>query len=380
MEWGGKLVGGAVGLLVAGPVGAALGVLAGHLVDDKVASTRNGKRPTAKRSSTESGRAGVESGGAGRAGESVRRSSRVHHVEDTDPFAADAEGGVREGDGEESPTVENPEAVAEQFFQTTFEVMGHVAKCDGRVSENDIRAARAVMKDFSLDESQIARAIGNFNRGKSADYELQRAVMLLRRTCAGRPDLLRTFLEIQVRVAIGGSDLQGPARPLLTRMAAMLGVGGLEFAQLETVLRIRYRARGNRGDAADWNRPGSGAGAERPASDAPGERTQRTRRSGDGGSERGSRRRAEEQESGPRGPSTSGTRMTLQEAYQVLGVLPGTAMGEITRAYRRQLSRHHPDKLKANGLPESMLAFAQQQTQLVIEAFNIIRESRGESP
>lgn len=385
MEWGGKLVGGAVGLLVAGPVGAALGVLAGHLVDDKLANARNAKRPTAKRPGAESGRtsagrASTDSARAGRASESVRRSGRVYHVEDTDPFAADLEGGVREGDGEESPTVENPEAVAEQFFQTTFEVMGHVAKCDGRVSESDIRAARAVMKDFSLDESQVTRAIGNFNRGKSADYELERAVMLLRRNCAGRPDLLRTFLEIQVRVAIGGSDLQGPARPLLTRMAAMLGVGGLEFAQLETVLRIRYRARGNRGDAADWNRPGSGAGAERPASDAPGERAQRTRRSGGGGSERGSRRRAEEQQSGPRGPSTSGTRMTLQEAYQVLGVLPGTAMAEITRAYRRQLSRHHPDKLQANGLPESMLAFAQQQTQLVIEAFNIIRESRGESP
>jgi len=55
-------------------------------------------------------------------------------------------------------------------------------------------------------------------------------------------------------------------------------------------------------------------------------------------------------------------------------------MPEITKAYRRQLSRHHPDKLKANGLPESMLNFAQVQTQLVIEAFNILRESQGEAP
>ena len=73
-------------------------------------------------------------------------------------------------------------------------------------------------------------------------------------------------------------------------------------------------------------------------------------------------------------------RMTLQEAYQVLGVLPGEAMVEITRSYRRQLSRHHPDKLKANGLPESMLDFAQQQTQLIIEAYNLIRESLGDQP
>ena len=29
---------------------------------------------------------------------------------------------------------------------------------------------------------------------------------------------------------------------------------------------------------------------------------------------------------------------------------------EVTKAYRRQMSRHHPDKLVANGLPESMAA------------------------
>ena len=64
--------------------------------------------------------------------------------------------------------------------------------------------------------------------------------------------------------------------------------------------------------------------------------------------------------------------------YRVLGVSETASQKEITKAYRRQLSRHHPDKLQANGLPESMLAHAQQQTQLIIEAFNIIRESRGE--
>jgi DnaJ like chaperone protein len=41
------------------------------------------------------------------------------------------------------------------------------------------------------------------------------------------------------------------------------------------------------------------------------------------------------------------------------------------------LSRHHPDKLKSNGLPESMLEHAQQRTQQIIEAWNIIREARG---
>jgi len=384
MEWGGKLVGGALGFLLGGPVGAALGVIGGHLVDDRLASARKSKPPRPTKSARPVRTARV----------TPERPGKIYHVEDTDPFAEQGSVAGAESDTDEGPAVENPEAVAEQFFQTTFEVMGHVAKSDGRVSESDIRAARAVMTDFVLDDAQVARAIASFNIGKQAEYDTERAVMSLRRTCAGRPDLLRTFLEIQVRAAIGGSDLQGPSRPLLTRMAAMLGVGGLEFAQLETLLRIRYRARGNRGEAADWNRPADGSTTrDEPTGEASpreGEKREGAKREGpqrDGAQRQGAERdsagasqRKSSAGGGARGPSTSGARMTLQEAYQVLGVLPGAPMPEITKAYRRQLSRHHPDKLKANGLPESMLNFAQVQTQLVIEAFTLIRESQGDAP
>ena len=40
-------------------------------------------------------------------------------------------------------------------------------------------------------------------------------------------------------------------------------------------------------------------------------------------------------------------------------------------------SRHHPDKLKANGLPESMVEHAKQRTQQIIEAWEVIRAQRG---
>jgi DnaJ like chaperone protein len=403
MDWGGKLVGGAVGLLMGGPVGAALGVLAGHLLDDKLAESRRGGRPRnepQRRNPPGGGPAPGPEPGAEPGSGKKKRASTVYHVEDTDPLAAGASGAAAADEAEDGPSVRNPEVVSARFFQTTFEVMGHVAKSDGRVSEDDIRAARAVMNDFALDEQQIGRAIDSFNAGKHESYNVEREVLALRRVCAGRPDLLRNFLEIQMRAAIGGSDLRGPARPLLTRVAAILGMGGLEFAQLETVLRIRYRARGNRGDAADWNRPADAAhrgphGTQGPQGGAPGgadSTASRGSRSGEraggasgrGGARAGHSRRAGtgtgEQRSGAnnRGPSLSGARMSLQEAYQVLDVLPGARMPEITKAYRRQLSRHHPDKLQANGLPDSMLAHAQQQTQLIIEAFNIIRESRGE--
>jgi DnaJ like chaperone protein len=416
MDWGGKLVGGVAGLLVGGPVGAALGLLAGHLFDDKLAEQRRAGRRSGgagRSDGSEGGTRGEPKAGARPQAAKGERPHTIYHVEDTDPLVGSRGEAAADDEREEAPATHNPAAVSKQFFRTTFEVMGHVAKSDGRVSEDDIRAARSIMADFALDTTQVAYAIENFNLGKGEGYDMEREVLALRRCCAGRPDLLRNFLEIQMRAAIGGSDLRGPARPLLTRIAAMLGVGGLEFARLETVLRIRYRARGNRGDAADWNRPADaaqrpghgaaggaagggtagGASSTAGASSAAGAGVGGGAKAGaeraGGAQGRGSRARHSRRErprpdggaagaSDSRGPSTSGTRMTLSEAFEVLGVLPGARMPDITKAYRRQLSRHHPDKLKANGLPESMLAHAQQQTQLIIEAFNIIRESRGD--
>ena len=295
MNWSGKLTGGALGLLVGGPAGAVLGFVGGHLLDEK-----------------------IEEGAAAR----IARRRRVRAVEDTDA----------DDDATEYADVDDPGAVASEFFRTTFEVMGHVAKADGRVSEAEIQAARRVMSDFRLSPAQIDAAIAYFGDGKDPHYDWSRAMMGLRRACAGRPDLLRVFIEIQMRTAIDGCDLRGAPRALLSRIAAVLGVGRMEFARLEAVLRQR-RAETDGAYASSKGRSDSRA--------------------------------------------SSVERMTLVVAYQVLGVPATAGDEEITRAYRRQLSRHHPDKLKSNGLPESMLEHAKSRTQQIIEAWDMIRAARG---
>jgi DnaJ like chaperone protein len=67
----------------------------------------------------------------------------------------------------------------------------------------------------------------------------------------------------------------------------------------------------------------------------------------------------------------------LNQAYKVLEASSADSDQDIVKAYRRQLSRHHPDKLKANGLPESMIEHAKQRTQQIIEAYELIRDRRG---
>jgi DnaJ like chaperone protein len=265
MKWIGKVTGGLIGLAF-GPIGLAVGVLLGHQFDQ-----------------------------------------------------------AQEHDGEPGAGPADVAAISERFFRGTFRVMGYVAKADGRVSEQEIAAARGVMSDLRLNGAQVREAIALFTAGKQPDFDFDAELTALRSACRGRPDILRIFLEIQVRAALSGNNLEGPVRPIMSRIASGTRVSGFELAQIEAVLRIQ---RGG----FHQQRPGNGAAA---------------------GAE------------------------SLEAAYRVLETHAGAGDAEVVKAYRRQLNRHHPDKLKANGLPESMIGHAKQRTQQIIEAYELIRARRG---
>lgn len=223
----------------------------------------------------------------------------------------------------------DPATVREVFFRNAFAVMGHVAKADGRVSEQDIEAARRIFRQFNLNEADTRAAMEFYTRGKDAAFDLDGAMAELAGACRGRAEVLRMFLGIQLRAAILGDGLGGPARALLQRAAAALGIGAMEFAHLEILARLEAQAAG-------WG-PGAAGG--------------------------------------PRGQAPR--RDALADAYEVLEV-PATATdAEVKRSYRRLMSKNHPDKLVARGLPESMLEVAKQKTQAIQAAYERVREARG---
>ncbi|HZF26263.1 MAG TPA: co-chaperone DjlA [Steroidobacteraceae bacterium] len=212
----------------------------------------------------------------------------------------------------------DPRIVSAVFFRTTFAVMGCIAKADGRVSEREIRAARGVMQHLRLSEEQVQAAIRFFTGGKAPGFELERTIRELRAVCGRRQDLLRYFIEIQLSAALDGGDLQGPARPIVQNVGRWLGISGFELAHLEALLRLQ---RGQRPGAAQSRDNGG-------------------------------------------------------DAYEVLQVAVTASDAEVVKAYRRQMSRNHPDKLVANGLPESMQELAKQKTQRIREAYETIRAHR----
>jgi DnaJ like chaperone protein len=220
-------------------------------------------------------------------------------------------------------------SISDEFFRTTFELMGHVAKSDGRVTEAEIDAARRLMHELHLGPREIGIAIACFQAGKSTAYDAELGVERLRDACGQRYDLLRAFMELQLRAALAGNGLSPPARAILMRVAERLGMSALEFAYMESALRAR---------AAHASRQAHGGSA------------------------------------GPRPASGAGS---LAGCYAELEVDANISDQEVTKAYRRQMSRHHPDKLVANGLPESMAQMAKEKTQRIQEAYEGIRAARG---
>jgi DnaJ like chaperone protein len=276
MNWGGKIIGGVLGLAAMGPWGAVVGAFIGHQFD------------TGATFGTLLG-----SGGA------------------------------------------DPKLVNELFFPTTFRVMGHIAKADGRVSEQEIASARAVMHALRLNPAQMLAAMQYFNEGKQPDFDLDAALRRLRSAIAPYPDLANFMVEIQLQAALAGDGLTELPRARLRRVALLLGLGPAEFARLESVLRWSYGMAGGAAGAAG----GAGSG------------------------------------SGANGAPVSQER--IAHAYTMLLAEPAMSDEQIVKCYRRQMSRHHPDKLRANGLPESMLERAKERTQQIQAAYELIRARRG---
>ncbi len=100
-------------------------------------------------------------------------------------------------------------AVRAAFFRATFSVMGHVAKSDGRVSEQDIAAARRIFSQFNLGDADKRAAMELYTQGKQADFDPEVMLAELAAACRGRPEVLRMFLEIQMRAALMADGLQG---------------------------------------------------------------------------------------------------------------------------------------------------------------------------
>ncbi|MDP1602333.1 MAG: co-chaperone DjlA [Legionella sp.] len=224
---------------------------------------------------------------------------------------------------------EKREAVQKIFFEATFAIMGYIAKSDGRVSENEIQMARVMMDEMRLSRQHKTLAKHYFNEGKSPAYNIDRMLTLLKSSCYDNPDLLKVFMDIQYR------------------SAQVDGLSAAKFQALDDIFkRLGF---------------------------AP--LHQQYRFYEDFGFRRGSS--SKQQSSGSSNNYSSVPPNALAQSYALLEVAQTATKQEVKRAYRRSISRNHPDKLIAQGLPEEMIKAANDRTQKITKAYEQICESKG---
>ena len=207
------------------------------------------------------------------------------------------------------------ERVQAAFFTTTFSVMGHVAKADGKVTRDEINAARSIMDQMQLNPLQRKAAIQLFNEGKKTGFPLQDILVQFRLECNRRRNLEQMFLEIQIATAMADGTLHPAEREIVFGIGAALGFTAEHVEHLFSL-----------------------GGPQQP-----------TRDSG----------------------------QALVQAYEILGIDKNATDAEIKKAYRRLMSQHHPDKLIARGLPEEMIRLATEKTQRIKAAYERVKESRA---
>lgn len=216
------------------------------------------------------------------------------------------------------------------FLRTTFEVMGHLTKSKGRVTEADIQIASLYMDRMQLHGEHRNIAQRAFHSGKESTYPLREKMRELRKVCFGRFDLIRTFLEIQIQAAFADGSLHPNERQVLYVIAEELGISRQQFDQFLSMMEGGQQFGG--GQQGHYSQGGF--------------------------------RQA------PQGP-------TLADACKVLGVNPSDDGTTIKRAYRKLMSEHHPDKLVAKGLPPEMMEMAKEKAQSIQAAYDLIKREKG---
>lgn len=252
----GKILGGVLGFQIGGPLGALVGLAAGHQLD--------------------------------------RFRSREKEL-------------LREGGApaHEAASLDEAEAV---FAVGVTALAAKVAKADGRVTPEEIRAFRDIFGFPPEDEERVGRL---YNEAKMSAEGFEPYAEQVAAAFRSRPDLLAGIVDALFAVAAADGVLHPREDRMIARIAAIFGITGRAFAGL----RARHAPA-----------PGPGPG--------------------------------------------------LADAYATLGVDPDISDGELRRAHRELVRRHHPDRLVAQGHPKEFIAVANDRLAAINAAYDAVKKAR----
>ena len=209
----------------------------------------------------------------------------------------------------------------DDFVRALFQSMGNLSKVDGRVSEDEIRAARSVMHRIGLGPAQVRHAIDWFDAGKQPGFPLLQTIRQLRRVSARRAEMRLLFVRLLLEVTLAKDRLHSKERGLIWAICTELDIGRVEFAQLEAMIRAQKGFR--------------------------------------------------------RSPAGDADTMRVKAAYEALGISGAATNDEVKTAYRRLMNKNHPDKIASSKPGAAVLAEAERRTREIRSAYEMLKARRS---
>lgn len=220
-------------------------------------------------------------------------------------------------------------AVKKDFLPALFQVMGHIAKTDGHITENDIAIARSIIKEIRLFGTNKRLAMKYYNDGKQPGFKFEDKLRSIKHLCYYQPHLLTLFTQTQYRAA-QVNVVSEAKKDKLNILYNLLGFESIYPERATPYTQQKERTQKQYSHHYQKTQTPPPYSENRPRTD-----------------------------------------------YAVLGVAEGERAEIVKKAYRKLMSKNHPDKLIAQKASKQAIEQATHKAQLIRAAYERIKKSRG---
>ncbi|MEC8657087.1 MAG: TerB family tellurite resistance protein [Verrucomicrobiota bacterium] len=219
---------------------------------------------------------------------------------------------------EDDPATQDERKARVLYLAYFFSCAAKVAKADGRISAEEIAVTESLMKRMGLDERTAEFAKNVFRKAKASRRSIDEDFKEVGKMIGYEPTVAQSFLGGLFEIVRSNGEK-------------------LNEMQVRLLLRGEERLKLTPGTLRSWIRGGYAPPQHDPSVD----------------------------------------RISLEEAYDALGLARDCTDADLKKTYRARAADFHPDKLRSKNLPEEFVAFANDQLAKINQAHQVIREARG---
>ena len=215
------------------------------------------------------------------------------------------------------------EYVKRRILECFSKMLAFISKADGRISKCEVDVASQCLKSLGISETEYRQCVGAFNGMHDFSFEAFRrcAAELVEIATNEACTLIYEMLWI---VAAADGTLSSGEDDLLRKAIGSLRIDGFFYHHFKR----RYFGFGGTGGSG-----GTGGDYQHDSE--------------------------------------------LEKAYARLGCSASDSNDAVKSAYRKAAMRYHPDRLRAEGLPEGMVAQATRSMAEINAAWDVVRKARG---